>query len=77
MVTIIRESGFRIAVYPNDHPPPHVHVYGDGDARIALLTNGIEVLSSSRMTQADMRKAKALVLKHRRPLLAAWRRLRD
>ncbi len=77
MVTVIREGGFRIAIYPNDHPPPHVHVYGDGEARIALLTTGVEMLSSSAMTRSERRKAMELVWIHRRALLAVWRRMHD
>ncbi|MBI4520710.1 MAG: DUF4160 domain-containing protein [Gemmatimonadetes bacterium] len=26
MPTVHRERGFRFQMYPNDHPPPHVHV---------------------------------------------------
>jgi hypothetical protein len=30
MPTVQRFSGLRVVVYPNDHPPPHVHVIGRG-----------------------------------------------
>jgi hypothetical protein len=30
MPTILRISGLRVVVYPNDHRPPHVHVLGAG-----------------------------------------------
>lgn len=75
MVMVVREGGFRIAIYPADHLPPHVHVYGDGEVRIALLTNGIELLSSRGTSIADTRKALVLVWRHREALLAVWRRL--
>jgi len=26
MPTVLRFDGMRVVVYPNDHPPPHVHV---------------------------------------------------
>jgi len=29
MPTIIRQEGFRIVIYPNDHFPAHVHVIKD------------------------------------------------
>ena len=33
----IRIDGMRLVVYPNDHPPPHVHVLGAGwEIRIKL-----------------------------------------
>jgi len=28
--TILRIDGWRVVVYPNDHPPAHVHVIGPG-----------------------------------------------
>ncbi len=30
MPAILRFEGFRVAIYPNDHRPPHVHVIGKG-----------------------------------------------
>jgi hypothetical protein len=28
MLTVIRIDGLRVAIYPNDHRPAHVHVIG-------------------------------------------------
>jgi hypothetical protein len=28
MPTILRFGGLRVTIYPNDHPPAHVHVIG-------------------------------------------------
>jgi hypothetical protein len=28
MPTVLRIGALRVAIYPNDHPPPHVHVTG-------------------------------------------------
>jgi Domain of unknown function (DUF4160) len=37
MPTIIKQDGFRVVMYPNDHIPSHVHVYkGGGEVRINL-----------------------------------------
>lgn len=38
MATVFRSRRrFRVVVYSNDHPPPHVHAVGpDGDARFLL-----------------------------------------
>ena len=39
MPTSIKQDGFRIVIYPNDHLPSHVHVIkGDGEVRISLNT---------------------------------------
>jgi hypothetical protein len=37
MVTILRSAGMRFVIYTDDHEPAHVHVYGDGEARINIL----------------------------------------
>lgn len=35
--TIAEDGEFRFVVYPNDHPPPHVHVkFGGSEVRINL-----------------------------------------
>jgi hypothetical protein len=36
MPTIVRTGSLRIVIYLNDHPPPHVHVIGDGQAIFSL-----------------------------------------
>jgi hypothetical protein len=30
MPTVLRIGGLRVLIYPNDHPPAHVHVLGAG-----------------------------------------------
>ena len=30
MPTILRIDGLRVVIYPNDHPPEHIHVLGSG-----------------------------------------------
>jgi hypothetical protein len=37
MPTIVRIDGMRVAIYPNDHPPPHVHVIGAKGEAVFLL----------------------------------------
>ena len=36
MVTIHRAHGLRIVIFTDDHEPAHVHVFGDGHAKINL-----------------------------------------
>jgi Domain of unknown function (DUF4160) len=38
MVTIHRESGYRFVIFIDDHEPAHVHVHGDGEMKINLVT---------------------------------------
>jgi hypothetical protein len=37
LITVIRSGGFRIVIFVDDHEPAHVHVYGDGEAKINLV----------------------------------------
>ncbi|HTW71301.1 MAG TPA: DUF4160 domain-containing protein [Acetobacteraceae bacterium] len=36
MVTVLRAHGLRVVIFANDHLPAHVHVFGDGEAKIDL-----------------------------------------
>ena len=37
MPTVLRIGALRVAVYPNDHRPAHVHVIGDGHEAVFQL----------------------------------------
>jgi hypothetical protein len=40
-VTVHRAYGFRFVIFPNDHSPPRVHVFGQGgEAKIILEGSG-------------------------------------
>ncbi len=70
MPEISRFLGIVIAMYYNDHAPPHFHAqYGEKEMRVSLL-NG-ELLSSD-----FPRRAERLVLEwyelHKEELLADW-----
>jgi len=53
MVTVLRQFGLRFVIYTADHEPPHVHVYGDGEARIDIET--LKVLTQGNMSDRDVR----------------------
>lgn len=36
MVTVHRAHGMTVVIFLNDHEPAHVHVFGDGHAKINL-----------------------------------------
>jgi hypothetical protein len=74
MVTIFRESGLRFVIFIDDHPPPHVHVFGDGMAKIELGMNEAEVrvIDTERMKTGDVRKAKRIVVERRDELMTKW-----
>jgi hypothetical protein len=77
MVTVLRAGGFRVAIYLNDHAPAHVHVIGDGEARIDLSEpdGATALVWAHGMTRADLRRALAVVSEHRDALLARWREI--
>lgn len=77
MVTIHRAHGLRIVIFTDDHEPAHVHVFGDGHAKINLSgQNGTPVLVwAVDMKRNEVRRAMAIVAEHRQAFLARWRDL--
>lgn len=74
MVTVYRESGFSIVIYLEDHEPAHVHVIGDGSAKINLLTAGgaPELVHVKGMRFGDARKALQIVREQQAFLMEKW-----
>ena len=71
---MLREGGFDVRIYLNDHPPAHVHVFNaDGETQITLEPVRIDNVWS--MKPADVARAKILVTAHSTTLLAKWRAL--
>jgi len=78
MITVLRAAGLRVAIYPNDHEPAHVHVIGDGDAKIDLTgPHGPQFVWINRMTRAEAKRALALVSGNRALLLPRWREIHE
>jgi hypothetical protein len=79
MVTVLRAEGLRIVIYVNDHLPAHVHVFGDGEAKINLV--GIEGLPelvwADRMTRGEIRRSMRVVAEQQALLLQRWETIRD
>ena len=74
----IAPPGFRVVVYADDHEPAHVHVFGDGAAKINLAgASGEPVLVRAvAMKRSEVRRATALVREHGESFLARWREIR-
>ena len=62
----------RVAIYPNDHPPAHVHVIGPGWVVVVDLVHRTvrEVIGCN---ESEARRALRLIMAHRSVLLEAWR----
>lgn len=77
MVTIWRGVGLRVVIFIDDHEPAHVHVFGDGEAKINLMGAGDEpeLVWAAGMKRSEVRKAMALVRAHRPEFAARWRQI--
>lgn len=72
MVTVLREAGFRAVIFLDDHEPAHVHVFGDGEAKVDLRSDPPRLLWARGMSRGDIRKCMQMVTENRLPLLARW-----
>jgi hypothetical protein len=74
MVTIFRGHGLHVVIFVDDHEPAHVHVFGDGEAKIDLL--GVdgepELIWADGMKRGDIRHAMRIVTEHRALFLNRW-----
>jgi hypothetical protein len=77
MVTIHRAHGLRVIIFTDDHEPAHVHVFGDGQAKINLVgPDGAPVLLwVEGMKANDVRRAMQLVRDHQQAFLDRWREI--
>ncbi|CAA2099602.1 hypothetical protein MBUL_00235 [Methylobacterium bullatum] len=74
MVTVLRSGGLRVIIFVDDHEPAHVHVFGDGHAKINLVPEPA-LVSAEGMTRSEVRKAMKLVLEHRDAFLIRWKEI--
>ena len=71
MPTVLRQEGYEVVIYFNDHPPPHVHAFkGGGEAKISL--DPVEVEQVWKMKKPMVRKAKSVVAENQLYLLEKW-----
>jgi hypothetical protein len=77
MIVVHRAGGFRFVIYTSDHEPAHVHVIGDGHAKINLVgpDGAPELVFSVGIKKSDMRRLLAEAAEHREELLERWERI--
>jgi hypothetical protein len=78
MPTVLRQHGFSVRLYHNDHDPPHVHVVGaNGVARIALGVVGDRprLLSVVGLTRSEATDALRLIATNQELCLRRWREI--
>jgi hypothetical protein len=77
MVTIHRAQGLRVIIFTDDHAPAHVHVFGDGQAKINLdgPDGEPDLVWSEGMKVNELRRAMQVVRDLQDAFLARWRDL--
>ncbi len=76
MPTVLRQDGFRVVTYPNDHDPAHFHfIKAEGLIVINIGDENTEpsARESHSMKRQDERKALEIASDNKTELLAAWR----
>ena len=74
MVTVLRADGLRVVIYGNDHVPAHVHVFGDGEAKINLIgpQGASNLVWASNMTSGEVSRSMRVVAAELALLLQKW-----
>ena len=76
MPTIFRYRGYAIVVYPNDHPPAHVHVEGP-DRRVVINLDDLSTRDRFGIPRPEMRRLIANVWMERDRLLERCRQIHE
>lgn len=77
MVVVHREAGLRFVIFVDDHEPAHVHVFGDGAAKINLAgaDGEPELVFSRGFSAAVLRRAMRIASTEQAGLIARWMEL--
>jgi hypothetical protein len=75
MVTIFRAQGLRIVIFLDDHAPAHIHVFGDGQAKINLVgvDGAPELIWAEGMKRSEVRRAMKIATVRQGEFVARWR----
>jgi hypothetical protein len=79
MPTILRIGGLRVTIYPNDHPPAHVHVIGAKGEAVSLLNcpdGPPDLRESYGFNGSEIRQMGASLLVHIPILCFEWETIR-
>jgi len=73
--TILRFRNFRIVIWPNDHLPIQVHVFGPGTEATFILycrTGSVTVRDNLGIARKDLSALRIFIRDNLRVLCAAW-----
>jgi hypothetical protein len=77
--TVLRIRNIRVAIYANDHPPPHVHAIGPGGGRAKFELNcpegSVRLVDQVGYRRADILEIGAAVAAALEAICAEWRRI--
>lgn len=69
--TVVRKDGYAVVIFPNDHPPAHVHVSSsENTARVQL--EPVKLMDSYGYTTREQRAIMKLVEDNLEACLAKW-----
>jgi hypothetical protein len=75
MPTVLRIGALRVAVYPNDHRPAHVHVIGNGHEAVFTLTDpahSVAIRENYGFSARDLVRIQGVLVENLVALLSAW-----
>jgi Domain of unknown function (DUF4160) len=75
MPTVLRIGALRVAVYPNDHRPPHVHVIGNGHEAVLVLNHpagAVALRENYDFPSRDLASIQRALDENLVALLSAW-----
>ena len=78
MPTILFINGFQFIIWPDDHEPPHVHVFkADGEAKVKIGNSeqAPTLVTIYRLTRREARFIWSVVAEHQEELLDAWEKI--
>lgn len=74
MPTMLIVAGYRFAIWPGDHLPPHVHAFKAG-SEIVVLLEILEIRDAFGMAPYDQKQALAIASQHQGTLMQAWEKI--
>ena len=78
MPTILFINGFRFIIWPDDHEPPHIHVFkGDGEAKVNIgnYKQAPAFITIHGLTKREAKLIWRVITLHQEELLAAWEKI--
>jgi hypothetical protein len=75
MPTVLRIGALRVAIYPNDHRPAHVHVIGQGHEAVFELNvpvGSVTLRENYGFTRRDLAAIARVLVQDLEALLRAW-----